>query len=228
MREDKLNKIKLKVNYFYQKIFGEKDLGNIGFKFDNKPSRQKIVQEIINLKKFQSYLEIGCDNDQLFDAINCKNKIGVDPEKGGNLRKTSDEFFYDNKKKFDFVFIDGLHEFDQVCKDIKNSLKFLTEGGMIMLHDCLPNNVYQQIVPRCKYTWNGDVWKAIVKFRTNNDLDTYTCNADEGLGVIFKRNNRNKLKLEINNFKDLKFKDFYYEHKKLMNIIEYDQLIKLS
>ena len=91
----------------------------------------------------------------------------------------------------------------------------------------MPNNVYQQIVPRCKRTWNGDVWKAIVKYRTDNNLDTYTCNADSGLGVIFRRKNKNRLEIKMNNFKDLKFKEFFYDHKKLMNIIEYNELIKI-
>ncbi len=227
MREDRINKYQLKLNYLFQKLFGEKDLGNIGFNFDNKPSRKDIIQEIIDIKKYKSYLEIGCDNDELFNFIKCDKKIGVDPEKGGNIRSTSDEFFYKNHESFDLIFIDGLHEFEQVCKDIENSLNFLNKNGIILLHDCLPNNVYQQIVPRCKRTWNGDVWKAIVKYRTDDNLDTYTCNADSGLGVIFKRKNKNKLEIKMNNFKDLKFKEFFYDHKKLMNIIEYNELIKI-
>ncbi len=227
MREDRINKLQLKFNYLFQKLFGEKDLGNVGFNFDNKPSRKEIIQEIINLKKFKSYLEIGCDNDELFSFIKCNKKTGVDPEKGGNVRATSDEFFLKNKLFFDLIFIDGLHEYDQVCKDIENSLRFLSKNGMIMLHDCLPNNVYQQIVPRCKRTWNGDVWKAIVKYRTDDNLDIYTCNADSGIGIIFKRKNKNRLEIKMNNFKNLKFREFFYDHKKLMNIIEYNELIKL-
>lgn len=227
MREDRMNKYQLKLNYLFQKLFGEKDLGNIGFNFDNKPNRKDIIQQIIDIKKYKSYLEIGCDNDELFNFIKCDKKIGVDPEKGGNIRSTSDEFFLKNNAFFDLIFIDGLHEFEQVCKDIENSLNFLTKNGIILLHDCLPNNVYQQIVPRCKRTWNGDVWKAIVKYRTDNNLDTYTCNADSGLGVIFRRKNKNRLEIKMNNFKDLKFKEFFYDHKKLMNIIEYNELIKI-
>jgi len=222
-----MNKYQLKLNYLFQKLFGEKDLGNIGFNFDNKPNRKDIIQQIIDIKKYKSYLEIGCDNDELFNFIKCDKKIGVDPEKGGNIRSTSDEFFLKNNAFFDLIFIDGLHEFEQVCKDIENSLNFLTKNGIILLHDCLPNNVYQQIVPRCKRTWNGDVWKAIVKYRTDNNLDTYTCNADSGLGVIFRRKNKNRLEIKMNNFKDLKFKEFFYDHKKLMNIIEYNELIKI-
>ena len=51
---------------------------------------------------------------------------------------TSDDFFRDNKEKFDLIFIDGLHETNQVDRDIENSLKFINKGGTILLHDCLP------------------------------------------------------------------------------------------
>ena len=227
MREDTLKKYKLKLNYFYQKIFGEKDLGSIGFNFADKLKRYNIVQNIINKKNYKSYLEIGCDNDELFNFIKCDNKIGIDPEKGGNLKITSDEFFLKNESKFDIIFIDGLHEYNQVDKDISNSINAINDEGIILLHDCLPNNVYQQIVPRCKATWNGDVWKAIVKYRTNENLDVYTCYADQGVGVILKRLNKNRLKIDIQNFKDLKFKDFYHNYQEYMNLIEYDDLIKV-
>ena len=43
------------------------------------------------------YLEIGCQNNLNFNAICLKDKIGVDPDIGGNLRMTSDQFFNQNK-----------------------------------------------------------------------------------------------------------------------------------
>ena len=103
----------------------------------------------------------------------------------------------------------------------------MNENGVILLHDCLPNNVYEQIVPRCKHIWNGDVWKAIVECRTKESIDTYTCYADHGIGVILKRNNRNILKLEIKNFSKLKFNEYFYNYKKYMNLIEYADMEKI-
>ena len=38
-----------RIRYLLNKIFGEKDLGNLGLDFSDKPTRQTIVQEIINL-----------------------------------------------------------------------------------------------------------------------------------------------------------------------------------
>ena len=120
-----------------------------------------------------------------------------------------------------------MHEYDQVKKDIINSLNFLNDGGIVLLHDCLPNNFYAQAIPRCQYVWNGDVWKAIVECRTNKDLDVYTCYADNGIGVILKRPNQNLLNYPIKDFKNLKFFSYYNDYKKLMNIIEFDELIRL-
>ncbi len=216
----------LKLTFLYHKIFGEKNIGNIGFNFFKKPSRLEIVSETIQRKKFSTYLEIGCFDNQLFNHINI-NKTGVDPYKGGNIRLKSDDFFNINKKKYDCIFIDGLHTYKQVIKDIKNSLNFLNQNGIIFVHDCLPNNVYEQNVPRSTYTWNGDVWKAIVEMRTKIDVQTYTINADYGIGVILKKNNQNILYINQTDFKKLKFKDFFYNYKNWMNIIEYEQFKSL-
>ena len=215
------------INLIFHKLFGDQKLGDIGFDFSNKPKRQFIVQDIINRKKYKSYLEIGCFDNELFDFVNCEKKIGVDPVVGGNIRKTSDDYFKDCNEKFDCIFIDGLHTYTQVIKDIVNSLNVLNPNGIILLHDCLPNNFYAQAIPRCQYNWNGDVWRAIVECRTKKDLDTYTCYADQGIGVIFKRENQNLLNLNIKDFSKINFKEYFYNYKKYMNIIEYDDLIKI-
>ena len=217
----------LKFFYYYHYLFHDKKLGNIGFDFTKKKSRLDIVQNIINKKNYKKYLEIGCFDNELFNYINCEKKVGVDPVSGGTIRKTSDQFFSDNNDYFDCIFIDGLHEYKQVRKDILNSLKFLNQGGLILLHDCLPNNYFEQAIPRCQWTWNGDVWKAIVETRKSKDIDVYTCNADYGIGVIIKRPNRNLLETSNKDSASLKFEDYFHNHKNLMNIIEYDKLIEL-
>ena len=71
-----------------------------------------------------------------------------------------------------------------------------------------------------------DVWKAFVECRTKSNLDCYTCYADWGIGVIFKRKNSYLLTIEQNNFKKLKYNFFFNNYKKLMNIIEFDDLLK--
>jgi hypothetical protein len=217
----------LRLNYFFHQVFGEKNLGNIGLDFSQKQTRKFIIQDIINKKNYKSYLEIGCFDNELFNHINCNKKVGIDPYTGGTIRKTSDKFFEDNKEKFDCIFIDGLHTYSQVKKDIDNSLKFLNPDGIILLHDCLPNNYFEQATPRSQYIWNGDVWKAIVECRTIKDIDTYTCYADFGIGIILNRKNQNILDIKYNKFSKIKFNDYFTNYKEYMNIIEFEDLLKV-
>lgn len=217
----------MKIFYLYHYLTGGINSKSLEVNFTLKKKRQEIIQELIDLKKFEDYLEIGTFKNDLFDYINCKDKIGVDPKSGGNVRKTSDEFFLNNNKKFDLIFIDGLHTYDQVRKDIDNSLKVIKDNGIILLHDCFPRNYYYQAVPRCQINWNGDTWKALVEKRTDKNLDVYCLNADEGIGVILKRKNKNYLNLNINNFGNLKYSDYSNNYKKYLNLIEYEEFLKL-
>ncbi len=205
-------------------VYGEKFYKTLNYNWSDLPSRTEIIQNIINKKNYKNYLEIGCDNDENFSKIKVKNKVGIDPLKGGTLRMTSDEFFKNNNNFFDIIFLDGLHTYEQTIKDIDNSLTFLNNNGVILIHDCLPKKIWNQIVPRMYGHWNGDVWKAIVHSRTYDKADTYTCIADHGIGIIFRRENKNKLNLEIKNFKNLKFADYYNNHKKYMNTIIHEEI----
>lgn len=154
-------------------------------------TRTEIIQKLINLHKFSTYLEIGDQHGICFNSIVCKNKTGVDPnplcESGDIPKITSDEFFAVNYNKYDLISIDGLHHSEQVIKDIENSLNSLTENGIIVLHDCLPPSNESQQVPRIipiPGVWTGDVWRAFVYYRRRSDLFMATFNTDYGVGII--------------------------------------------
>jgi len=213
-------------NKLYHIVFGEKFSKKINFKFDNK-NRVELIKYMIENKNYKKYLEIGCHNDEVFNKISIE-KIGVDPVSGGNFRGTSDEFFKKNKSNFDCIFIDGLHEYKQVKRDILNSIKFLENDGIIILHDCLPPSIDRQRVPRTRYTWNGDVWKAIVEVRTWSHVDTYTILSDQGLGIIQKKYNSDILNLKITNFDKLIYKFFYENYPILMRTIYFEEFIKIT
>ena len=213
-------------NKLYHIVFGEKFSKKINFKFDNK-NRIELIKYMIENKNYKKYLEIGCHNDEVFNKISIE-KIGVDPVSGGNFRGTSDEFFKKNKSNFDCIFIDGLHEYKQVKRDILNSIKFLENDGIIILHDCLPPSIDRQRVPRTRYTWNGDVWKAIVEVRTWSHVNTYTILSDQGLGIIQKKYNSDILNLKITNFDKLSYKFFYENYPILMRTIYFEEFIKIT
>lgn len=220
-------KIIYKFFNIYNKIFKENFNKKLNFDWTKKPKRFEIINNIIKYRKYNSYLEIGCFKNETFNAIKIKNKIGVDPFSGGTIRKTSDDFFKENQNYFDICFIDGLHHYKQVKKDILNCANFLNKNGVILVHDCLPERIRDQMVPRSHEHWNGDVWKAIVEIRTLDNFDTYTCLADEGIGIIFKRPNRKILDINTRDYKNLKFKYFYENYTKIMNIIDEKNIKKI-
>tara|TARA_X000000368_G_scaffold313718_1_gene251343 strand:+ start:27 stop:716 length:690 start_codon:yes stop_codon:yes gene_type:complete len=218
-------KLSFLINKFYHLFFSEKFSKKINFNFDNR-NRLDLIKHVIKKNDYKNYLEIGCHNNEVFDKIEIE-KIGVDPISGGNYRGTSDKFFKKNLKKFDCIFIDGLHEYSQVRKDILNSIEILNKDGIIILHDCLPPSISHQRVPRTRYTWNGDVWKAIVEARTWEHVDTYTVLSDQGLGLIKKEKNSNVLNIGNQSFKKLKYKFFYENYSKIMRTISYDNILEI-
>lgn len=216
--------IKLLHILFGEKFYKEIPLPNF---YDVSIHRKKIINKIIELKDFKNYLEIGCDQNELFTEVLIKNKIGVDPYNGGTHRMTSDNFFDLNKEKFDLIFIDGLHTYEQSLKDIQNALNVIKENGFILVHDCFPLTYFDQAVPRAQRKWNGHVWKAITEMRTLENVDTYVGAFDNGIGLIIKKKNKNKLKINTKLFKKIKYKEYYNNYKNYLNLINKDEFFKI-
>jgi len=223
---EKLNKFTKIFRKIYYKLFIENFKGKLSYNFTENFYRWDLIEYLIKKNNYKNYLEIGCDKNQLFSKVNISNKIGVDPVSGGNVRKTSDDFFKENKSSFDIVFIDGLHTYEQVKRDILNSVNFLLDEGIILVHDCMPDSLGKQAVPRYKMQWNGDVWKAIVDLRQQENLEIYTCEIDQGIAIITKKKNTSILKLDkpINK---LKFKDYFNNYKKYMRVISLEEFKKI-
>ena len=224
---ENLNPIKLFINRIYYFLFIERFNKKLSFNFPENIFRWHLIQFLIDKYKYSTYLEIGCDKDQSFSKIEISHKVGVDPISGGTIRITSDNFYKTNKEKFDIIFIDGLHHYEQVIDDINNAIDILNDNGHILIHDCLPRTIAHQAVPRYRGSWNGDVWKSIVELRTKLDLEVFTCEIDFGVAVVKKKTNTNPLNIKISNFKNLKFKDYYNRNKEFMNIMTYEKTLKI-
>lgn len=187
----------------------------------DKKTRIELLQYLVDSNQYQTYLEIGCDKNQVFDKISVPIKEGVDPHRGGTVRLTSDNFFKSDKRKWDLIFIDGLHEYDQVKRDVENSLERLTDHGTIVIHDMLPIRESQATsLPTEKY-WLGDVWRLGFYLTTLPNIKFNIFNFDFGCGIITKgtqeTKNFNKLPNEWNfylsNLKDLPivtFEKYFY------------------
>ena len=176
---------------YYERMTWEQILFNqydcIPIKQDTK--RYDIINHFIIERGFRSFLEIGTAHGETYRKVVAPVRISVDPDLASmaTYRMTSDDFFYsDNDMVFDIIFIDGLHTAEQAYSDVKNSLRIINRGGVIIMHDCLPTSEAMQ---RHSDTypggvWTGDVWKAFVKLRSELPYLMYTIDTDFGCGII--------------------------------------------
>ena len=65
-----------------------------------------------------------------YNITHCNNTNKITTKK-----VTSDQFFNSNTKYFNFIYIDGCHEPETIIKDMRNSFKFLTVGGIMWMDD---------------------------------------------------------------------------------------------
>ena len=157
-------------------------LNRTNSKYFNHTARR--VNRIMNAKKF-SYLEIGVASGTTLQSVIADKKHGVDPlplfnieqlPKGVTFSKmTSDGYFssLDRNVEFDFIFLDGLHEIEQLLRDFFNSLKHLSVGGWILIDDIVPVDSISAIstidesyrIRGVKheegYPWHGDCFKLL-------------------------------------------------------------------
>ncbi len=187
----------------------------------------KGVFRIKELKNNCNYLEIGCDRDQNFNAVALEEefKTGVDPNSGGTVRDTSDNFFNQNKDLFDVIFVDGLHHYEQCQKDVINSIKNINNYGIIFIHDLLPRDWKIEHVPRCNESWSGDVWKVAIELNESENIDFYIADIDSGVGCAFvnKKSNYKNMKSELIN----KNYDYFLDNIRKCNLIHPNDLLKI-
>ena len=140
----------------------------------------------------QIYLEIGvATGATIVLAKPPTEAIGVDPSikvettigtTSHLFPLLSDDFFAGGHaarilgaRRIDFAFIDGLHHFDQVLRDVANVERWSTPETVIVLHDTVPVDERSQERDRSTSFWTGDVWKAMAALRSvRPDLDMFT------------------------------------------------------
>jgi len=190
--------------------------------------RTEIINGIIKEHGFKSYLEIGVNDMKNFNAIECDDKTGVDPNvKGENIYTISSDAFFENSYDykdsgdgFDCIFIDGDHTYKQSKKDLENSLKLLKEGGLILLHDTNPNNI-KEITPNNNgKAWCGEVWKTVLEAKWDGYV-IQTIPDDYGLTII--TGEQKKFEGEIIQVTP---QEFIKNKSSLMNFVSYNDYIK--
>lgn len=139
--------------------------------------------------KAKTYLEIGVFSGETFRDVEVETRTGVDPDFKFDWRHvgndssmilhetTSDSFFESlgSEQKYDLVFIDGLHTYDQTYRDLINALLHTHLGSVILIDDTIPCDVFstcreQQECYQLRAIatgkeddnrWHGDTYKLI-------------------------------------------------------------------
>lgn len=213
-------------------------------------NRLEIIQTLMQKKNLKNYLEIGVFNGHIFFRIRSNFKLAVDPEfRFDNWRiwgktlinpynlynqyfsKTSDAFFNEdaqraiNNKKIDIALIDGMHEYDYALRDVENTLKYLSDDGVIIMHDCNPlsknaaSSFKEWEERKFADTWNGDVWKVILHMQSlRNDVHAFTLDCDHGLGIITKGKPERQLNFSEEQIRALSYEDFNKNRKEWLNL----------
>ena len=188
--------------------------------------RTFIINHLIKKNNYENYLEIGCAYKYNFDMVLCNNKTGVDPAYPCEYNMTSNEFFSINNKKYDIIFIDGLHHYEQVLQDFINSYDCLSINGTILLHDCLPTKKDHQMRHVVDPVgWTGDIWKAVFLLKKHG-YNIRTIDYDWGIGY-YKKVLEKKNTFDMNIICDKSYEDFENNKQKYMDIITKEEFYKL-
>jgi len=218
--------------------------------------RAQIVQDILDKSGGKTYLEIGTWEGCSFFPVRAKRKFAVDVKfkirSAKRLKRTisatlklneerffkttSDDFFRKRsylikKNKIDVALIDGAHTYQQSLEDILNCLNYLSDKGVIVVHDCNPDSeaaaysgpslqsVEKLKLPGFKGCWCGDVWKTIVHLRSSRpDLYVFVLDCDFGVGIVTRGKPEDILNYSIEEIKDMSYRDLELERRKLLNL----------
>lgn len=183
--------------YGYSRVYGIEPT----LEYKQTEHYSNIIKWLVRLTNCQNYLELGVEYGTNIQEI--KNIVDicvgvdinvvdiVDKGKIEFYQMTTDEFFKQNKRNFDIIFIDANHEFEQVKKDFNNSLKILNKYGIIILHDTDP--IIEELLDP-KYC--HDSYKIIDYISKKKDINIITFPIQEtGMTFVMRKNDR-----RVNNF----------------------------
>ncbi|MGQ0564694.1 MAG: class I SAM-dependent methyltransferase [Gemmobacter sp.] len=141
------------------------------------------------------YLEIGTNKGRSLNFVSCST-VAIDPffqleapPQGTKpilllIQDTSDAAFASDVMKgvnprFDIAFLDGMHKFEFLLRDLMNAERFMAKDGMIFMHDTSPKRSgMSNRDPLPKVAWTGDVWKLlpiIAEYRPDLKVDHLDC-----------------------------------------------------
>ncbi|WP_205474588.1 class I SAM-dependent methyltransferase [Nocardioides sp. SYSU D00038] len=151
--------------------------------------RHQVVRRLLATYDDPRYLEVGVSAGRTFHQLAASTMVAVDPEfrfdHVAAAREhphatyhpvTSDEYFgtvIGRDDKFEVVYLDGLHTFEQTLRDLLNALEHLTPDGVVVIDDVRPPSYHASLpdlsqVARLREAagdptkaWMGDVYRLV-------------------------------------------------------------------
>lgn len=158
------------------------------------------VSAMASIYKPKVYVELGLYVGETLNksAPWCEKLYGVDT----NLKRvlvnpvfkdriklhetTTDNFFEGFQHlnvKIDMAFIDADHKSESALRDLKNVLRYLNEGGAVIMHDTDPVSDHYKDPSLC-----GDSYKLVEKLELYPDLNIVTFPlAEAGISIITRK-----------------------------------------
>lgn len=201
-------------------------------------ARWKIIQRVLGLFEEPAYLEVGVSRGLTFHKLEASRKVAVDPAFGFDWQReqedrrdtttyhqvTSDEYFgslVGEGEKFDVIFLDGLHTYEQTLRDFLNALEHLTDRGVIIIDDVRPSSYHASLPDHLHAVtvrewvkgetkdWMGDVYRLLWFIDTFCQQLTYrTVSTDPGVAVVWRQRRATVTERSVRATAELSFEDF--------------------
>jgi hypothetical protein len=194
-------------------------------------TRAEVVQRFLDLYRSPAYLEIGVFQGETFRRVQAAHKVAVDPafqfdpaaESAATgmaeyHQTTSDQYFgkiISNDLRFDVIYLDGLHTFEQTLRDLLNALAVLRPNGTIIIDDTIPNSYHAALSDWALFTkmlqrtgsddhsWMGDVYRLVYFIQTFLQQYSYaTVEENHGQTVLWRQPRPGEA-LEARNVEDI-------------------------
>jgi Methyltransferase domain len=140
-----------------------------------------------------------------------------------------------NSNKVDICLVDGWHTYSSAIRDLTCGYNLLSDGGAIVVHDCLPPSESIASPNWLRGEWCGVSYKAFLDFvLARDDLDYCVVDVDYGCGIIIKNrklgfvedtlssNDKSKLVADwfsVHEDEKAAFQFFMENHKSLLRLI---------
>ena len=210
-------------------------------------------QELARIRNARTYLEIGVAGGKTFLPLNLPVKHAVDPEFRFDVREfesesvrffevPSDDFFLhfaDKAMKYDLIFLDGLHTFEQTFRDFCSTQAHAHDGTIWVIDDVHPSDIFsanpdqrmaykhRKLHGKPGHAWHGDVFKvlfAIHDFFPNLSYRTIVGRGNPQTVVIRRPRKEFRPKFgDLEKISRLTYYDFV-EHRDMLNIARDEEM----